>query len=302
MYEHALPCCCCHRHVRTRRMISTLHRRRVSKLISSTAGEDAQTPSDGVCIRICENISSGSLPKATILVLRVPLQKQREQPATKKPTTKKRLIPRGSIESTEAPSNPSTQSIHRPTLLFFFSCVRLFSLVALPKVKKSKKSKEQSSPVAAPTAEDAGEKKKKKDKSDRKKNKKNKKGSAPSAAGGGTASANAAAAAAGGAATGEGTKVHVEGMKVTPLTDFALAGMPAEVMKYITLRGWEEPTQIQAHCWPVLNAGRDVIGIAETGSGKTLAFSLPAMARIFKRSKVNRRYRWCVSIVYAASC
>lgn len=76
-------------------------------------------------------------------------------------------------------------------------------------------------------------------------------------------------------------------MKVTPLKDFAEASMPAEVMKYVNLRGWKEPTLIQAHCWPVLNAGRDVIGIAETGSGKTLGFSLPAMAKIFKKMKVK---------------
>ncbi|CAN0272156.1 unnamed protein product [Ectocarpus fasciculatus] len=75
-------------------------------------------------------------------------------------------------------------------------------------------------------------------------------------------------------------------MEVTPLKDFASSGMPAEVMKYVTVRGWDKPTLIQAHCWPVLNAGRDVIGIAETGSGKTLGFSLPAMSKIFKKIKV----------------
>lgn len=73
---------------------------------------------------------------------------------------------------------------------------------------------------------------------------------------------------------------------MTPLEDFASAGMPAEVMKYVTVRGWKEPTLIQSHCWPVLNAGRDVIGIAETGSGKTLGFSLPAMSKIFEKTKV----------------
>lgn len=78
-------------------------------------------------------------------------------------------------------------------------------------------------------------------------------------------------------------------MKVTPLKDFASTGMPAEVMEYVMLRKWKEPTQIQAYCWPVLTAGRDVIGIAETGSGKTLGFSLPAMSRIYTRKKVRRR-------------
>ncbi|CAN0022398.1 unnamed protein product [Ascophyllum nodosum] len=90
------------------------------------------------------------------------------------------------------------------------------------------------------------------------------------------------------AAPGGATKVHVEGMSVTPLKDFADVDMPPEVMRYVTLQKWKEPTPIQAYCWPVLNAGRDVVGIAETGSGKTLAFSLPAMARIVKRAKARR--------------
>ena len=38
------------------------------------------------------------------------------------------------------------------------------------------------------------------------------------------------------------------------------------------------PSPVQAQAWPLLLAGRDVIGIAATGSGKTLAFGLPALA------------------------
>ncbi|CBN74235.1 DEAD box helicase [Ectocarpus siliculosus] len=149
------------------------------------------------------------------------------------------------------------------------------------KVKKLKKTA-----TAADSSEPGSGKKKKKKKKNKSKDK-----SAPSssAAEDSVASASAAAAAAGGAATGAGSKVHIEGMKVTPLKDFASSGMPAEVMKYVTLRGWDKPTLIQAHCWPVLNAGRDVIGIAETGSGKTLGFSLPAMSKIFKNMKAGKK-------------
>ena len=47
------------------------------------------------------------------------------------------------------------------------------------------------------------------------------------------------------------------------------------------------PTPIQAATWPLLFAGRDVIGIAETGSGNTLGFGLPCLKRLLdsKRSK-----------------
>ncbi|CAB1115550.1 unnamed protein product [Ectocarpus sp. CCAP 1310/34] len=152
------------------------------------------------------------------------------------------------------------------------------------KVKKSKKNVEVTATAADSSEPGSGKKKKKK------KNKsKDKSAPSSSAAEDSVANASAAAAAAGGAATGAGSKVHIEGMEVTPLKDFASPGMPAEVMKYVTQRGWDKPTLIQAHCWPVLNAGRDVIGIAETGSGKTLGFSLPAMSKIFKKMKAGKK-------------
>jgi ATP-dependent RNA helicase DBP3 len=40
-------------------------------------------------------------------------------------------------------------------------------------------------------------------------------------------------------------------------------------------KSFEKPSVIQSQCWPVLLAGRDIVGIASTGSGKTLAFGLP---------------------------
>lgn len=48
---------------------------------------------------------------------------------------------------------------------------------------------------------------------------------------------------------------------------------------------WTRPTPIQAQCWPILAAGRDVVAIAETGSGKTLAFALPSLSRIEDKRK-----------------
>ena len=48
-------------------------------------------------------------------------------------------------------------------------------------------------------------------------------------------------------------------------------------------KGFVTPTPIQAQSWPILNDGRDIIGIAETGSGKTLGFLLPAVAKMMEK-------------------
>ncbi|CAM9226942.1 unnamed protein product [Chrysoparadoxa australica] len=72
-------------------------------------------------------------------------------------------------------------------------------------------------------------------------------------------------------------------MKVEPLKNFTSSGLPASIMTYINANKFVTPTPIQAHCWPVLQAKRDIIGIAETGSGKTLAFSVPGITRILDK-------------------
>mmetsp|Transcript_28967 Transcript_28967/g.72243 ORF Transcript_28967/g.72243 Transcript_28967/m.72243 type:complete len:555 (+) Transcript_28967:89-1753(+) len=60
-----------------------------------------------------------------------------------------------------------------------------------------------------------------------------------------------------------------------PVASFADAGFSPAVLR--ACAAFDKPTPIQAACWPVIMARRDVVGVAETGSGKTLAFFLPAM-------------------------
>ncbi|KAA1107264.1 RNA-dependent ATPase [Puccinia graminis f. sp. tritici] len=51
---------------------------------------------------------------------------------------------------------------------------------------------------------------------------------------------------------------------------------------------FQKPSPIQSAVWPVLMAGRDVVGIAETGSGKTLAFGVPALQHILDGDKKSK--------------
>jgi len=75
--------------------------------------------------------------------------------------------------------------------------------------------------------------------------------------------------------------------KFKPLRSFPELGFSTEIMSVCS--SFTRPTPIQAQCWPVLASGRDTIGIAETGSGKTFAFSIPALAHLQHRTKMEGR-------------
>lgn len=68
------------------------------------------------------------------------------------------------------------------------------------------------------------------------------------------------------------------GMTPMPLQSFAdLPCIPPWVKQALDENKWETPMPIQAQAFPILLAGRNLIGIAQTGSGKTVAFLLPAV-------------------------
>lgn len=55
-----------------------------------------------------------------------------------------------------------------------------------------------------------------------------------------------------------------------------------------------KPSPIQAYSWPVLTAGKDMVGIAETGSGKTLAFCLPILSKLIEKNRKDGKVRMLV--------
>lgn len=65
---------------------------------------------------------------------------------------------------------------------------------------------------------------------------------------------------------------------------------PCDSDLYAPLKSFPAPTPIQAATWPLLFAGRDVIGIAETGSGKTLAFGLPCLRKLTESKRSKKPY------------
>ncbi|KAF4255443.1 hypothetical protein CNMCM8812_004103 [Aspergillus fumigatus] len=80
-----------------------------------------------------------------------------------------------------------------------------------------------------------------------------------------------------------------EAPPLRPIMSFS--HLPSSFSKiYDPLSSFSSPTPIQSATWPLLFAGRDVIGIAETGSGKTLAFGLPCIKKILDSGKVKRKH------------
>ena len=52
-------------------------------------------------------------------------------------------------------------------------------------------------------------------------------------------------------------------------------GLRPELLKAVSKKGYEAPTEIQARAIPVILGGRDILARAQTGTGKTNAFALP---------------------------
>uniref|UniRef100_A0A7S2J2E7 RNA helicase n=1 Tax=Zooxanthella nutricula TaxID=1333877 RepID=A0A7S2J2E7_9DINO len=71
----------------------------------------------------------------------------------------------------------------------------------------------------------------------------------------------------------------------------AVKGFPGGLIAFLQTStdsegcGFHQPTIVQAYAWPVLQTGKDLVGVAKTGSGKTLAFLLPGFIKLRKLKK-----------------
>jgi ATP-dependent RNA helicase RhlE len=66
--------------------------------------------------------------------------------------------------------------------------------------------------------------------------------------------------------------------------NFSDLGLPPELLRAVSEKGYDTPTPIQAQAIPVVLADRDVLAGAQTGTGKTAAFVLPILAKLDRRS------------------
>ncbi len=61
-------------------------------------------------------------------------------------------------------------------------------------------------------------------------------------------------------------------------------GLSPEVVRGAQAMGFVEPTPIQLRAFPIVLAGKDLIGAAQTGTGKTAAFALPILTLLGRRA------------------
>ncbi|MFN7054020.1 DEAD/DEAH box helicase [Hyphomonas sp.] len=68
------------------------------------------------------------------------------------------------------------------------------------------------------------------------------------------------------------------------MTSFQSFGFTERLARALTEAGYTTPTPIQAGAIPLIQSGRDVLGLAQTGTGKTLAFAAPIIDRLSRKS------------------
>jgi ATP-dependent RNA helicase RhlE len=66
--------------------------------------------------------------------------------------------------------------------------------------------------------------------------------------------------------------------------NFSDLGLPPELLRAVTEKGYDIPTPIQAQAIPAVLNDRDVLAGAQTGTGKTAAFVLPILAKLDRRT------------------
>ncbi len=74
-----------------------------------------------------------------------------------------------------------------------------------------------------------------------------------------------------------------------PTTSFEELGLNRQLLNAIDEAGYSAPTEVQQKTIPLINAGHDVMGVAQTGTGKTAAFVLPLLMKAKYHQPQNPR-------------
>ena len=83
------------------------------------------------------------------------------------------------------------------------------------------------------------------------------------------------------------------------VTSFKDLGVSAPILKALDAEGYTQPTPIQIQALPIVQKGRDLIGLAQTGTGKTAAFALPMHSIVCTRPPEVSGRKSCRALVLA---
>ena len=67
---------------------------------------------------------------------------------------------------------------------------------------------------------------------------------------------------------------------MSAITSFENFNLNKQLLSAVAEAGFENPTEVQQKCIPLILGGQEVIGIAQTGTGKTAAYLLPLLMKI----------------------
>lgn len=67
---------------------------------------------------------------------------------------------------------------------------------------------------------------------------------------------------------------------MSAITSFENFNLNKQLLNAVADAGFENPTEVQQKCIPLILGGQEVIGIAQTGTGKTAAYLLPILMKI----------------------
>lgn len=73
------------------------------------------------------------------------------------------------------------------------------------------------------------------------------------------------------------------------MNSFEEINLSRQLLNAIDDLGFDKLTPIQEEAFPVINSGKDVVGISQTGTGKTLAYMLPLLQRLNFSKQSNPR-------------
>jgi ATP-dependent RNA helicase RhlE len=77
-------------------------------------------------------------------------------------------------------------------------------------------------------------------------------------------------------------KIKTSEVQYKPKHNFSDFNLNPELLRNITSKNYKDLTPIQDQGIPVVQGGKDFVGVANTGTGKTVAFLVPLIDKVFK--------------------